>query len=79
VKAMIESTSKVVELDARDRKGIFQARIWEGVTESGIPFHAFIVRVAVEKDSDNSQFETELKETKAPTTATQSWPLRMIL
>ena len=42
VKLQIESTSKVVEFNG------VPARIWEGHTESGIPVHCFITRIAVE-------------------------------
>lgn len=73
MKATIESTTKMVTVSG------VQARIWEGKTECGIPFHAFIVRVGVLKDEDNTQFAAELEEMKAPSPEVESYPLRMIL
>jgi len=65
MKATLESTSKMVELETREGCKM-PARIWEGVTESGIPFHAFIIRVGVHKDLDATQFERELQEVRSP-------------
>lgn len=73
MKITLESTSKVVQLDG------VAARIWEGKTESGIEVHAFITRIAVHKDSDNSQFESELCEQRAPSAAVESYPMRLVL
>jgi hypothetical protein len=73
MKAMLESTSKVVEFNG------IPARIWEGKTEKGIPFHAFIVRVGVGRGEDSTEFEAELKETRSPSVAMEAIPLRMIL
>ena len=69
----IESTTKVVTFNG------LPCRIWEGHTASGIALHAYIPRVAVEKDADNSQFEDELTECKAPSAEVAAIPLRMIL
>lgn len=73
MKATLESTSKIVEFNG------VPARIWEGKTEKGIPFHAFIVRVGVSKDADSTEFEVELKETRSPSKAVEAYPLRMVL
>ena len=74
MKAQLESTSKIVELNG------VPCRIWEEHTESGIPFHAYIVRVGVDRTLDNSQFERELQETRAPSAQVAAEiPLRMIL
>jgi hypothetical protein len=74
MKITITSTDKIVELNG------IPARIWEGTTESGIEVHAFITRIAVDKNQDTSQFERELKENSAPKNADiQSYPLRMII
>jgi len=73
MKIMIESTSKIVELNG------VPARIWEGHTESGIPVHCFITRIGVAKDLDTAQFENELKEQQAPSPEVEAYPLRMIL
>ena len=69
----IHSTEKIVELNG------VPARVWEGVTESGIPVHCFITRIAVSKDQDTTQFEAELQEHAAPSAEIQSYPLRLII
>jgi hypothetical protein len=73
MKATLESTSKVVEFNG------VPARIWEGKTEKGIPFHAFIVRVGVDLSENSAEFEAELKEVRAPSKAVEVYPLRMVL
>ena len=78
MKIAIESTTKTVELKVNG--AIVPARIWEGHTESGIPVHCFITRIAVHKDQDASQFERELQEHAAPSfEIDRVYPLRMIL
>ena len=71
----VTSTDKTVELNG------VPARIWEGKTESGIPVHCFITRIAVHKDLDASQFERELSEQHAPVSAeiSRAYPMRLIL
>ena len=76
MKITIESTTKVVDLDG------IPARIWEGKTDSGIPVHCFITRIAVDKDDEvaNEQFRRELAECKPPSAEVEKvYPLRMIL
>lgn len=63
MKVTLESTDTIVELKTPNG-GIMSARLWEGLTASGIPCHAFITRIAVHKDLDASQFERELQETR---------------
>jgi hypothetical protein len=70
MKVSLESTSRIVQLDG------VEARVWEGHTEAGVPIHAFITRIAVEKEHDTSQFQAELQEHREPTVA---WPARMLL
>lgn len=86
MKITIESTSKIVELKSDRRQGWdsgnIQARIWEGLTDSGIPVHCFITRLAPTipvDDPRQTEFERELQETKAPTPDVDAYPLRMIL
>jgi hypothetical protein len=70
----LHSTSKIVELDG------VPARIWEGTTSSGIPVHAFISRIAVDREADGSQFEAELKECRAPSPdISATYPSRLVL
>ncbi len=73
MKITIESTTKIVRLNG------VPARIWEGETDSGIPIHCFITRVAVHNDLNHEQFERELSECRAPSADVQAIPLRMIL
>jgi hypothetical protein len=73
MKITIESTTKMVQLNG------VPARVWRGETESGIPVHAFVTRIAVSGDQDQSQFQRELQEHAAPSPEIQSIPLRLIL
>lgn len=73
MKITIESTSKIVQLNG------VPARVWEGKTDSGIPVHAFVTRIAVAGDQDQTQFQRELQEHAAPSPELQAIPLRLIL
>ena len=73
MKATLESTSKIVSVNG------VPARIWEGKTEKGTRFMAFITRVAVPEGLDQAEFTTELKETAVPSADAESIPLRFIL
>jgi hypothetical protein len=80
LKITIESTSKLVTFVV-DGKPV-PARIWEGQTESGIPVHCFITRLAPTIDINDPrqvEFQRELKEQAAPSAAIEAYPLRMIL
>lgn len=77
MKLTLASTTKVVTLETPT--GTVEARIWEGHTDSGIPVHAYITRIAAETNGDCSQFERELTECMAPSTAVAVIPLRLIL
>ena len=55
------------------------ARIWEGHTESGIPVHCYVTRIAVANGQDTSQFERELQEHAAPSADIAAIPLHLIL
>ncbi len=86
MKLIIESTTKVVRLVIADGGigdgGFIDARIWEGQTDTGIPVHCFITRVAVSTDEglDHSQFERELAEQRQPSAKVDAAiPMRMIL
>lgn len=70
----IHSTEKIVTLNG------IPARIWEGITDSGIKVHVYITRIAVENDEPNTeQFEKELTEHSPPSVEIKAIPLRMIL
>ncbi len=73
MKIEIESTTKTVTLNG------IPARIWIGKTESGIPVHCFITRIAIPKYADAAEFERELQEHRAPTAEIEAIPLRLIL
>lgn len=81
MKATIESTEKIVQLKApADAKpGYLPARVWEGTTERGVRFHAYITRVAVAPDQDQSQFEDQLRECRAATPEIAALPGRLVL
>jgi hypothetical protein len=74
MKITVESTTKLVELNG------VPARVWEGVTDSGIPVHCFITRVAAKDTANLTQFEAELKEQRPPSLeVARAYPLRMVL
>lgn len=73
MKITLESTTKIVYLNG------VGARIWEGTTDSGIPVHAYLTRVAVRHGEDTSQFERELQEHRAPSPEVAAIPLRLVL
>lgn len=80
MKITIESTTKTVTLVTPG--GEVPARIWEGTTESGIPIHCLVTRVAVAESQPAAvyqQFEQELKEQRKPSFGLEAIPLRMIL
>lgn len=74
----IESTTKIVYLQIPGATAV-PARVWEGVTHSGIPVHVFITRIGVKDSEDTSQFERELIECRPPSREVESIPLRLIL
>ena len=80
----IENTDKIVMLETSE--GEVPARVWQGHTESGIPVHAFITRIApeIEKTHPNIdeltvEFETDLKRCADPRMSVEAIPLRLIL
>lgn len=77
MKAVIESTTVIVNLD---KEGKVQARVWEGVTDGGVAFVAYVAVCQVRRNADNSEFERELREHKTPDVNTQhAIDLRMII
>jgi hypothetical protein len=69
----LTSTTKVVKING------IPARIWEGYTQSGIKVHAFITRVAINKDEEQEQFEMELQQCSAPSEDVQGYPMALII
>lgn len=77
MKVHLQSTDKVVELVVN---GVaVPARVWEGVTENGVPLHAFVTRVAVLNRLDHAEFERDLLEQRAPSAAAAAIPARLVL
>lgn len=62
MKARISSTDRIVEIDNVGGIGTTQARVWEGVSNGGVPFTAYIPLVMVNRQDDNGDFERELIE-----------------
>lgn len=77
MKITIESTTKVITLSTGGAT-VF-ARIWEGQTDTGIPVHCYVTRIAVSRDADCSQFERELQECQEPSAEIAAIPLRLVL
>ena len=73
MKVTLQSTTKIVELNG------VPARVWEGKTDSGIPVHAFITRIACPLDADQSAFEAELVECAPPSPELEVYPARLAL
>lgn len=85
MKATIQSTDRLVNITAssgpplREPRSV-EARVWEGVTEAGVRFTAYIPLVQVATDADNSVFERELTEHKRPDPETlRAIDLRFVL
>jgi hypothetical protein len=78
MKVTIESTTKIVEIQTPAGAWI-EARVWEGKTETGIPVHVYVTRIAAPTTENLSQFEQELRVCRAPSASLQALPLRMIL
>jgi hypothetical protein len=76
MKITIESTTKKVLVDG------VEARIWEGLTDSGVPIHCYVTRIAVHMNTpiaEIARFERELQEHRAPSADVQAIPLRLII
>jgi hypothetical protein len=79
MKATIESTTSIIEMnDSIGRP--FRCRVWEGVSEGGVAFTAYIPIVQVKTDQNNSEFERELSKQKPPDAETlRAIDLRFII
>jgi len=63
MKITLESTPEVGRLEVDGCQ--VPARVWVGMTESGIPIVAFITRIGFPEGADATEFERELSQ--APT------------
>lgn len=50
-----------------------------GETDSGIPVHCFVTRIAAPHVADTTQFERELQEHAPPRPELAAYPLRMLI
>lgn len=74
MRVILEPTTKIVTLNGTP------ARIWEGATESGIKVHAYITRIAIDKDEPRAdEFQRELQEQRVPSAEVLAIPLRLII
>ena len=75
MKIIIESTAKIVELNG------IPARIWEGMTDSGIKVHCFVTRIAIDENEIRiTEFKNELSETRKPSPEIETcYPTKLIL
>jgi hypothetical protein len=73
MRIIIESTSKTVTLNG------VPARIWEGKTDTGIPMHCYITRIAVDRKEDSSEFDAELQEHRSPSAEIEEIPICLFL
>jgi hypothetical protein len=63
---VLKNTDRIIDVNG------IQSRLWEGKTESGIPVHCLIVRIAVNKEADQSEFEKELLYRDPPSPASDA-------
>jgi hypothetical protein len=73
MRIVIESTTKTVTLNG------VPARIWEGKTDSGIPCHAYITRIAVDREEDSREFDADLQEHRPPSADIEEIPICLLL
>src|SRR5262245_57829374 len=66
MKATIESTDQIVAIGRAD-----ETRVWEGVTDGGIEFVAYISLLQVRRDKDCMEFDRALRDHKQPSDATR--------
>ena len=81
MKLTIESTTKIVTIKPSPLGDGVPARVWEGVSESGIKVQCYITRVAIpiEEQDRADDFKAELKECKAPSVEVEAIPTRLII
>lgn len=69
----ITNTQKIIYING------IPARVWEGKTESGVPIHAFVTRIGVDKSENLEQFEKELQSCKPLSKELESYPTKLLL
>lgn len=73
MKIQLHSTTKIVQFNG------LPARIWEGTTEKGVKVHAYLTRIACDKDANQEEFQNDLQSHEAPSAEIECIPLRMII
>ena len=56
MRAQFESTDHIVTIKAVGFDGLTKARVWEGVTEAGVRFTAYISIIEVHKGEEAAEF-----------------------
>lgn len=70
----LENTTRLIDVNG------IKARLWEGETKSGIPIHCLIIRIAVNKEANQEEFERELKNVSPPSAASeQAFPSSFLM
>jgi hypothetical protein len=68
---ILQNTDKIVDVNG------IQSRLWQGKTDSGIQVTCLIIRIAVNMEADQTEFDRELIECRAPSPdADQAFPAR---
>lgn len=83
MKITIESTSKLVEIQS-DVGASIPARIWEGMTDTGIPVHCYVTRICPSllpplSPAIEAEFKESLMECKPPSRILDGIPLKFFL
>jgi hypothetical protein len=74
VKLTIEHTDRIVDVNG------VPARVWEGVSDTGIPCVVLVTRIAVALGHDQTAFEQDLQEQRPPSpVAERVFDLRSVL
>jgi hypothetical protein len=71
---ILQNTDKIVDVNG------IQSRLWQGKTDSGIQVTCLIIRIAVNMEADQTEFDRELIECRAPSPeADQAFPARLVV
>ncbi len=74
MKVTLNSTTLITELNG------IPCRVWEGETETGIKCHAYITRIAIDKDEPRAwEFEKKLIECDPPSYKVEAIPAKLII
>lgn len=76
MKLILENTGTITEVKTEGGCAV-PARVWEGRTDTGIAVRCYITRIQVHAAADQTQFQRELREERAP--VLDVIPMRMIL